>query len=89
MLDRVRIGTLREAGHTLKEIAAAVGVGQRSVWQGLGGPSDRGLLHPLAETDPERVAAITEWLVRHAKPAGLRADRPGSSGAKRKRRVAV
>jgi len=31
MIDRVRIWTLREAGHTLKEIAAEVGVGKRSV----------------------------------------------------------
>jgi transposase len=31
MLDRVRIWTLREAGHTLAEIAAIVGVGKRSV----------------------------------------------------------
>ena len=31
MLDRVRIRTLREAGHTLEEIAATVGVGKRSV----------------------------------------------------------
>jgi len=31
MLDRVRIWTLREAGHTLEEIAAAVGVGKSSV----------------------------------------------------------
>lgn len=31
MLDRVRIWTLREAGHTLAEIAATVGVGRRSV----------------------------------------------------------
>ena len=31
MLDRVRIGTLRDAGHTLEEIAATVGVGKRSV----------------------------------------------------------
>ena len=31
MLDRVRIWTLREAGHTLEEIASAVGVGKRSV----------------------------------------------------------
>ena len=31
MLDRVRIRTLREAGHTLEEIAAVVGVGKRSV----------------------------------------------------------
>lgn len=31
MLDRVRIRTLREAGHTLAEIAATVGVGKRSV----------------------------------------------------------
>jgi transposase len=31
MLDRVRIRSLREAGHTLREIAAAVGVAKRSV----------------------------------------------------------
>jgi len=31
MLDRVRIRTLREAGHTLEEIAATVGVGKSSV----------------------------------------------------------
>jgi len=31
MIDRVRIWTLREAGHTLKEIASEVGVGRRSV----------------------------------------------------------
>jgi transposase len=31
MLDRVRIRALRDAGHTLEEIAATVGVGKRSV----------------------------------------------------------
>lgn len=31
MLDRVRIQTLRDAGHTLEEIAATVGVAKRSV----------------------------------------------------------
>ena len=31
MLDRVRIWTLRQAGHTLEEIAASVGVGKSSV----------------------------------------------------------
>jgi hypothetical protein len=31
MLDRVRIWTLRQAGHTLDQIATAVGVGKRSV----------------------------------------------------------
>ena len=31
MLDRVRIRTLRDAGHTLEEIAATIGVGKRSV----------------------------------------------------------
>jgi transposase len=31
MLDRVRIRTLRDAGHTLEEIAATVGVAKRSV----------------------------------------------------------
>jgi len=31
MLDRLRIRTLRDADHTLKEIAATVGAGKRSV----------------------------------------------------------
>ncbi|GEM_PF-3164568 len=31
MLDRVKIWALRQAGHTLEEIAAAVKVGKRSV----------------------------------------------------------
>ncbi len=31
MLDRVRMWTLRQAGHTLEEVAAEVGVGRRSV----------------------------------------------------------
>ena len=31
MLDRVRIRSLRDAGHTLQAIAAAVGVAKRSV----------------------------------------------------------
>ncbi len=31
MLDRVRIQALRDAGHTLEEVAATVGVGKRSV----------------------------------------------------------
>jgi transposase len=39
MLDRVRIRTLRDAGHTLAEIASAVGVGKRSVQRILKEPS--------------------------------------------------
>jgi transposase len=31
MLDRIRIRTLREAGHTLEEIASTVGVSKSSV----------------------------------------------------------
>ena len=38
MLDRVRIRTLRDAGHTLEEIAATVGVGKRSVQRILKAP---------------------------------------------------
>ena len=38
MLDRVRIWTLRQAGHTLEEIAAAVGVGKSSVQRILRAP---------------------------------------------------
>jgi transposase len=43
MLDRVRIWTLRQAGHTLEEIAAAVGVGKRSVRRVLKEPPIRSL----------------------------------------------
>jgi len=39
MLDRVRIRTLRDAGHTLREIACSVGVGKRSVRRILKEPS--------------------------------------------------
>jgi transposase len=39
MLDRVRIRTLRDAGHTLQEIAATVGVAKRSVQNILKEPS--------------------------------------------------
>ena len=41
MLDRVRIRTLRDAGHTLEEIAATVGVGKRSVQRILKEPAIR------------------------------------------------
>ena len=49
-------------------------------------------IRPLSQTDPERVAAMTEWLDRHTKPAGNRPrtnNTPGDNGAKRTRRVAV
>jgi transposase len=41
MIDRVRIRTLREGGHTLAQIAAAVGVGKRSVQRILKEPAIR------------------------------------------------
>lgn len=44
MLDRVRIRTLRDAGHTLEEIAATVGVAKRSV---------QGILKEPPITSPE------------------------------------
>jgi SpoVK/Ycf46/Vps4 family AAA+-type ATPase len=31
-------------------------------------------IRPLSQTDPERVAAMTEWLERHTKAAGASAD---------------
>jgi len=48
-------------------------------------------IRPLSQTDPERVAAMTEWLDRHAKPASKRGDDDcvHRSGGRRKRRVAV
>jgi hypothetical protein len=51
-------------------------------------------VRPLSQTDPERVAAMTEWLDRHTKPASGRSHSSGpcngnGSGANRKRRVAV
>ncbi len=39
MLERVRIRALRDAGHTLEEIAATVDVGKRSVQRILKGPT--------------------------------------------------
>ncbi len=49
-------------------------------------------VRPLSQTDPERVAAMTEWLSQHTKPASSKRqdDVPdGLNGSKRKRRVAV
>jgi transposase len=65
MLDRVRIGTLREAGHTLEEIAAAVGVGKSSVQRILKEPP---ITNPESAPTPasrrigrpSRVAALRE-----------------------------
>jgi len=47
-------------------------------------------IRPLSLTDPERVAAMTDWLDRHAKPASVRSEdgRVHKNGARRKRRVA-
>jgi SpoVK/Ycf46/Vps4 family AAA+-type ATPase len=49
-------------------------------------------IRPLSQTDPERVAAMTEWLDRHAKPASKCRQMHGkgsSNSSKRGRRVAV
>ncbi len=49
-------------------------------------------IRPLSQTDPERVAAMTEWLQRHAKPASSRrqtCSAVGCDGPKRGRRVTV
>ena len=49
-------------------------------------------IRPLSQTDPERVAAMTEWLDRHTKPASVRSKvncAPGADGRARKRQVAV
>ena len=49
-------------------------------------------IRPLSQTDPERVAALTEWLGRHTKPAsGTRcaAAVPGANAKSRRRRMAV
>lgn len=42
MIDRVRVRTLRDGGHTLEAIAATVGVGKRSVQRILKEPAIRG-----------------------------------------------
>lgn len=60
MLDRVRIWTLRQAGHTLDEIAAAVGVGKSSVQRILREP-------PI--TNPE--SAPTPKSRRIGRPSGV------------------
>ncbi len=48
-------------------------------------------IRPLSQTDPERVAAMTDWLDRHAKPASRRGEdgRVHKNAARRKRCVAV
>jgi ATP-dependent 26S proteasome regulatory subunit len=49
-------------------------------------------VRPLSQTDPERVAAMTEWLDRHAKPASSQrhaVERMAGNRPKRVRRVAV
>ena len=48
-------------------------------------------IRPLSLTDPERVAAMTDWLDRHAKPASRRGDdgRVHKNASRRKRYVAV
>jgi len=64
MLDRVRIWTLRGAGHTLEEIAASVGVGKSSV--------QRILKEPLI-TSPE--SAPTPKSRRIGRPSRVEASR--------------
>ena len=48
-------------------------------------------IRPLSQTDPERVAAMTEWLDRHAKPASTRGKEccVHKNGSRGKRCVAV
>ena len=48
-------------------------------------------IRPLSKTDPERVAAMTEWLDRHTKAAGDRkvGNMGNLRGSQRTRRVAV
>jgi SpoVK/Ycf46/Vps4 family AAA+-type ATPase len=48
-------------------------------------------IRPLSKTDPERVAAMTEWLDRHTKSASSRQSSGSNNGGmvKRMRRVAV
>jgi transposase len=64
MLDRVRIRTLRDAGHTLQEIAASVGVAKRSVQNILKEP-------PIAGVD----SAPTPRSRRVGRPSRLEAFR--------------
>ncbi|MBU0719094.1 MAG: IS21 family transposase [Planctomycetes bacterium] len=66
MLDRVRIWTLRQAGHTLEEIAASVGVGKSSVQRILKEP-------PI--TSPESVPTPrSRGIGRPSRVGGLRVD---------------
>ena len=44
-------------------------------------------VRPLSKTDPESVAAMTNWLDTHTKPAGIRP--PGTTASSRKRSVSV
>jgi transposase len=64
MIDRVRIWTLREAGHTLEEIATAVGVGKSSVQR---------ILREAPITSPE--LAPTPQSRRVGRPSGVEAFR--------------
>ena len=64
MLDRVRIQILRDAGHTLEEIAATVGVGRSSVQR---------ILKEPAITNPE--SAATPQSRRVGRPSGVEAFR--------------
>jgi transposase len=66
MLDRVRIRTLRDAGHTLAEIASAVGVGKRSV--------QRILKEPSITTGESAPTPQSRRIGRPSRSEGLRGD---------------
>jgi len=66
MLDRVRIWTLRQAGHTLDEIAGAVGVGKSSVQRIL---KESPIINPETAPTPK-----SRRIGRPSRVEGLRGD---------------
>jgi len=79
-IEQVVITALKQAFHAGSELATE---------HLLAGVTD---VRPLSQTDPRRVAAITEWLERHTKAAGERLVQPEaatSKGQGRQRLVTV